>query len=123
MLHKFTKSLAVIMMFVAVVLAVYTIVIGVRLWWCSFCVIDSREYMSNEAADRVYNKVNETRTGISNSNEYAKILCNASGFMRFFILLFEIAVAYIGFVLFIYIKAYEEDAAKRRARSAQRNRR
>ena len=119
MLHKFTKILSLAMVIITAVLLVYTVVIGVRLWWCSFCVIDSRNYLSAETADQVYVDTNETRAAISDESGYAKIICNASGLMRCFIMLFELTAGYFGFVIYACMRARDKENAKRRA---QRNR-
>jgi len=119
MLHKFAKGLSLVMVIVASLLLVYTAVIGVRLWWCSFCIVDSRNYLSTETADQVYNDANEIRTAISEESEYANIVCNASGLMRCFIMLFELVTICISFFLFVCMKACDEKNAEHRARRSR----
>lgn len=113
MFCKTTKTLAFCMAIVMAFLAIYTIVIGAELWYCSFCIEDSKAYMSSATADKVYRDMNERRREISNKSEYADILCNSSLGVRFVFLLFELAAAFTSGMLWILIKAEEEERAER----------
>lgn len=112
MFCKTTKTLSFCMAIVMAFLAIYTIVIGAELWYCSFCIEDSKAYMSSATADEVYRDMNERRREISNKSEYADILCNSSLGVRFVFLLFELVAAFTSGMLWILIKAEEERAER-----------
>lgn len=111
------KRVAFCLAVVMFALLVYTIFVGVRLSYCSFCIIDARSFMSQESADEVYLDMNEFRQEIADECEYAYILCHASSLMRSAIVLAEVAVIFVSFMLWTLINDIEREVARNRARA------